>query len=247
MKHRRRGRREKRKTSRSDALAEEVQDALSAFPTLSLAQSKDGFVLEGKLVLEKDGTPFDEYDMRLHVPNGFPDEEPKLFETGGRIAHTLEMHFNADGSACYEVFEYWLMTTTSPTVLEFMRGPVVNFFLSQTIYKLSNEWPFGARSHGAAGLIEAAADALGVDTSPNSIVPRLLVLRDWPRKGHHPCPCGSKKRFRYCHRDELAPIHKRISPKLAGRMIDRILQFLETEKATAACSSSSEAAYRPGQ
>jgi len=209
--------------SRPARVLEQARAVVEAFPALSLAESDAEVVLTGTFVLEQEGVAFDAYEIRLHVPLDFPASEPALFETGARIARSADLHVNDDGSACYEVFEYWLATTDDSSLLGFVRGPMLNFFLSQTIHELTGNWPFGERSHGVDGLLEATAAALGVDNDPQIVAPRLKILRDWPAKGHLDCPCGSGTRFRDCHRAELSAVHQRVPPALAKRLIDRIL------------------------
>lgn len=209
-------------------LRSEIQESSVEFPALTWMEREKDFLLKGIIVLEQGGVPFDEYEIELQIPHEFPALEPKLFEVGGRIEKTADRHINDDGSACYEVFEYWLATTSTPTVSEFLRTPVVNFFLSQTIFELSGEWPFRQRSHGIQGLFEATAEALGIECDADLIANHLRVLRDWPSKGHHDCPCSSGRRFRDCHRDELKAVHQKIPPELAKRFVDRIVRSLKT-------------------
>lgn len=207
-------------------LLEQASAVVAAFPGLTYREAGSEVVLEGTLVLTQDGDGFDEYAIALHVPYDFPLAEPRLFEVGGRIPVGAERHVNTDRTACYEVFEYWLATADSKTLLAFVEGPVVNFFLSQTIYEITGEWEFGERRHGVPGLVDAVAEAVGAPKNYDVAATRLRVLRDWPDKGHHECPCRSGRRFRDCHRAELTALHQRVSPKLAARMVERILKYI---------------------
>ncbi len=49
---------------------------------------------------------------------------------------------------------------------------------------------------------------------------RLLSMNEV--KGHHPCPCGSGKALRQCHRDEVDELKKRIPSFMARRMLNRV-------------------------
>ncbi len=213
-------------------LTAQISEAASAFPNIEWKFCDTEFVGEGKFELQHAGATFDEYELLLRIPITFPNHEPTLFETGGRIAHSPDFHVNSDGSACYEVFEFWLASVGNPSVLNFIRGPVHNYFLSQTSYQLSGEWPFGERAHGVMGIIEAVAEAIDVNATVEAVAPILKVLSAWPAKGHHICPCGSGFRFRDCHRDAVACLHKKISPALADRMIIRIRDAIEANSHT---------------
>jgi hypothetical protein len=82
-------------------------------------------------------------------------------------------------------------------------------------------WPFGERSHGREGLVETYAELLCLD-DPGTVPAYLDCLRKKELKGHFDCPCGSNKRLRDCHRDQLQELRKRIPVHLAQRAYDRL-------------------------
>lgn len=204
--------------------------AAIAFDQPRLRASADGqkIRIDGSyLVFEKDivaapGGPITEFDISMELTNLYPHHEPKVFEVGGRIPREAERHINPHGDCCVTVWENWLVTANDHSLSSFLRGPLNEYFLGQFWFERTGEWPFGERAHGTPGLEEAYADALGIPYRRESLLDHLRLLsHDWP-KGHWPCPCGSGKPLRRCHKDDLMNMHQRVPPPVARRMLRRL-------------------------
>lgn len=179
-------------------------------------------VFEKDVVAAPDG-PITSFDIEMEFADRYPRREPKVFEVGDRIPRKPERHINPDGDCCVTVWENWLVATRDHSFASYMNGPLNEYFLGQFWYERTGKWPFGERSHGAKGLEEAYADALGIPNKQESLFYHLRLLsQDWP-KGHWPCPCGSGKPLRHCHRDELMTMHEKVPPGVARRMLRRLL------------------------
>jgi hypothetical protein len=208
---------------------EEAKAAI-AFHQPKLRASQDGekFFIEGcYLVLEKDivaapGGPIAQFDIRIELSDLYPRREPKVFEVGGRVPREPERHINPNGDCCVTVWENWLVTADDHSLHSFLSGPLNEYFLGQLWFEKTGKWPFGERAHGTPGLEEAYADALGIPNRRKSLIYHLRLLsQDWP-KGHWPCPCGSGRRLRRCHREEAMNMHQRVPPNVAGQMLRRL-------------------------
>lgn len=208
---------------------EEVKAAI-AFDQPKLRASADGgkIRLEGSyLVFEKDvvaapGGPIAEFEIRMELPELYPRCEPKVFEVGGRIPREAERHINPDGDCCVTVWENWLVTADDHSFSSYLNGPLNEYFLGQFWFERAGKWPFGERAHGLPGLEEAYADALEIPNKRKGLLYHLRLLsHDWP-KGHWPCPCNSGKRLRHCHHGDLMAMHRRVPPKIAQRMLQRL-------------------------
>jgi hypothetical protein len=159
--------------------------------------------------------------IEIHFPNNYPDDLPDVCEVGGRIPRTPARHVNDDGTACLMVPEEWLVTAEDTSFPAFMTGPVKNFFVGQSLVELGQPWPYGERSHGYAGVIEAFSEILGtVDLA--SMRTYLAYLQRPAIKGHWACPCGSGEVLRRCHLDHLRGLQRKVTPKLATRMMARL-------------------------
>jgi hypothetical protein len=178
-------------------------------------------VFEKGVVAAPDG-PITAFDTEMEFSDRYPRREPKVFEVGGRIPRKVERHINPDGDCCVTVWENWLVATHDHSFANYIRGPLNEYFLGQFWFEQTGKWPFGERPHGLKGLKEAYADALGIPNKQESLLYHLRLLsQDWP-KGHWLCPCGSRKRLRHCHRDDLMAMHEKVPPGVARRMLRRL-------------------------
>jgi hypothetical protein len=208
----------------SDDLLAQVQQAVAAHqPELNVTTTKDFIVLDGLFVVSGPQGPFDSYQVRVGVTAEFPREAPLVFEIGDRIPRVLDRHiYPKHGNCCLGVWEEWLLTAPDHTFETFLTGLLHDYFVGQTYFDATGEWPFGERSHGDAGVLESFAELLGVENDPTIVVEHLRLLSMNEVKGHNPCPCGSGRKLRQCHWDKLEELKKRIPSAMARRMLNRI-------------------------
>lgn len=197
-------------------------------PRLRAAQDGHDLRVAGQYLLTENGAaanpagPITAFEIEIVLSPRYPNVEPKVFETGGRIRRHSDRHINRDGDCCITVWEYWLATADDRSFASFLNGPLHQFFLGQYWFEKTRKWPFGEHAHGHKGLEAAYAEALGIRNNKDDILYHLRLLsQDWP-KGHWLCPCGSGRRLRHCHQDELLALHGRIPPRLARRMLRRM-------------------------
>jgi len=213
-------------TISNDFYSEVLQAVAKHQPELSVSRVDRLIVLEGRfLVYGKDGptdTPngvFDSYQIKAGVTAGFPEEEPVVFEEGDRIPRTADRHvFPKDGNCCLGVWEEWLLTATDHRFATFLTGPMHDYFVSQTYFETHGVWPFGERSHGKLGVLEAYGELLGVAQNEKTISEYLKLLSRQTIKGHALCPCGSGLRLRKCHGEDLDNLRRKIPPAIAEKM-----------------------------
>lgn len=140
------------------------------------------------------------YRLEIWFPNDYPDQIPKVMAIDKRIQPIADRHVFSNRAAClclpHEVSRHL------PKInFEFLWEKLLKFWLiGQAYYDRNGEWPFKARSHDATGIYEGFSELL--DISNKDAVKRftLLLIRKNVAKGHEPCPCGSGKRLRSCHR-----------------------------------------------
>ena len=116
-----------------------------------------------------------------------------------------------DGTACLwvpgERWRYWPLGESMTTLL---KGPVLSFFVAQSIYERTSTWPFGERSHGAKGIFEAYREMVGAARTNAVLMDFIKMLGKRPIKGHWSCPCGSGSPLRSCHHDQVLSLSEQI-------------------------------------
>jgi hypothetical protein len=202
-------------------LLEEVRSAIAAGqPNLRAIIVNDVVQVRGSYVVRDGNVVLDRYQVEIRFPSNYPKATPVVEEIGGRIPRTLDRHINDDGTACLLVPEEWLLASDQ-SFRAFLAGPMKNFFLGQFLVEAGEPWPFGQRSHGYEGLLEAYMELLGINNSAR-VVAYFDCLRRKELKGHFECPCGSRKRLRNCHRAELQELAKRIPSQVAQQAYERL-------------------------
>lgn len=187
------------------------------FPFLQLVARSGMSVLMGDFVITVDGAVFDTYEIELVIPECGPRcGIPAVRETGGRIPREVNRHvYPQSGFACLLVpDEYWFRYPEGLDLVEFLRGPVRSYFISQTSFESGMGWPFSDRSHGSAGIVEFYSEVLG--TSDKVVVRRYLdELVSQTLKPRRLCPCGSGYRIRDCHMSLVESLRSKIPRSVA--------------------------------
>ncbi len=205
-------------------LLEEIQRAVVTHqPELGVSTTDTLIILEGQFVVSGPSGPFDFYEVRVGVGPEYPAREPIVFETGGRIPKDIDRHiFPKHGDCCLGVWEEWLLTSPDHRFETFLTGPMHDYFITQSHFEATGEWPFGERSHGKQGILESYADLLQLPCDESIVAANLRVLSREQIKGHTLCPCGSGEKMRNCHRSELEDLKQHIPTFMAEMMYRRI-------------------------
>lgn len=195
------------------------------YPDLRMMLEQDAVHIRGSFPVMDDAEVLDRFQIDIALPPDFPDSTPVLREVGGRIPWDADRHVNkGNGEACPIVPEEWLMWPEHESIVAFLDGPVRNFFLGQVLVEAGCPWPFGERTHGVPGLFEAYGEMVG--TSDRKTILRYLdCLSREHMKGHLDCPCGSGKRLRSCHWDDLRVLRDKIPPLVARSALERLAGF----------------------
>lgn len=209
----------------SDEFYSEVQQAVAKHqPELTVSRADRFISLAGLFVVSGPAGPFDAYKIKVIISGGFPNDEPMVFEEGGRIKRIANLHvFPKHGNCCLGVWEEWLLTTPEQNFECFLTGPLHDYFVSQTYFSVHEEWPYGQRAHGTVGVLEAYGDLLGIPPNEKTIIDYLRLLSRQKIKGHALCPCGSGKRLRQCHSEDLHRLSQVVPTSIAKRMYRKIV------------------------
>lgn len=201
---------------RIDALFEQVQEVLSAYPQLEKKEDEKGYIIYGKFVLnsEFEEIPlYDEYTIEVLVPFSFPIDIPHVRETEDSLDKDFE-HWYSDGELCLgAICDLVDFINRNPRLIDFFSGPITSYFYSASYFKRYKAVPYGERSHGILGTIEAYLERYGAKDIELLIKLLGYIAGFIPYRGHIACPCGSGKVLRKCH-GEL--VLKDISSTRAG-------------------------------
>lgn len=158
-----------------------------------------------------DGHAVDEFQVQIKVPVNDPRRLPITRETGGRIPWTMDRHIEENGTACVLLPDQrWQVYPVGARFLDYLRGPLHSFFLSQVAFEIDGKWPFGEWGHGADGILQHYRELLGT-TSLGTITRFVDVLRRRKLDLSRECPCGSGKRTAACCRAKVLDLRDKIN------------------------------------
>ncbi len=199
-------------------------------PNLSIVEDDDLIIAKGEYLVT-DGPhvagPIARYQIGIFFSKRYPNEEPLVVETAGDIERIADRHMYSNGCCCTCVWEEWLATSKDTSVRAFCEGPLRNFFLGQVCFDQTGKWPFGERSHGLDGVLEAINSILGLELDKEGGRRYLAVLAANEIKGHWECPCGSGEKLRTCCREKVADLRIQVDRKIAAGLRSRFLRLVK--------------------
>lgn len=203
-----------------------------SYPTLHVVIINNVVHIRGSFFLfdPATGCEFDRFGIDIILPDNYPNQIPKVIETEDRIPKNIDRHFMTDGSACLffrdEQYKFYNKNTT---LVDFIRIPVYNFFLSQSYFELTGKWIFGARLHGKWASWDFYSEELGVNNI-NTIGRFLVLLSSEKFNVLHKCYCGSNKSLINCHINKVVQMRKNIPKNIALLSLKEICEINERLK-----------------
>ena len=207
-------------------LAQDRACIAEMFPELSyrIDETAERVFLDGAITLVAEcGVPTS-ISVRVEFPSDYPQGEPRIFEVAGRFPHVSDRHFFADGQCCLWLPPESRWKSNKPDGLCRILEEVAVFFDQQLVYEAEglDVWPGGQRSHGEEGYLEYVQDVLGGD---QQLVAAFVPILAGPKKGYAQsndlCPCGSKRKYKRCHKQRVEEVRRRLEGKYLQYIIER--------------------------
>lgn len=196
-------------------IRDQFDELAQMFPSLVLNEdSPNRWVIRGPINFSasyNEITLEDTYDILISIPSEYSDDTPQVQETGGRIPK--EFHQFPDRTLCLGVApEVRMIFGEHPRLLPFVKTLLVPYLFSHSHWQRTGEMPYDELSHDK-GYVEYYFDYFGVDHEVTALaLIRILVDDDY--RGHHLCPCGSRRRLRECHGPSLRRLAKNQRPDM---------------------------------
>ena len=129
---------------------------------------------------------------------------PSVYETGGKIVKEYH-HLYSDGRLCLATDLEQELFLKDHQMSEWFEEYVKKFFVSYDFYMKYQVFPFGELSHGNEGVYEFVAELFNVnDVATAKRFSEIICTHNY--RGHLECPCGSGKKIRKCHGEEILKI-----------------------------------------
>lgn len=198
---------------------EEKRKVEREYADLRFRVAGDLIIVEGDLPLVAEGKVRDSYSVEITLARDHPKSLPVVREVAGRIPREIDRHINRDGSCCVLLpDERWKSWPVGAPLVDFLNGPVRNFFICQSLVEDGDPWPMDQLAHGTDGVRASYVELLGTNDM-STICAYLACMAAKQVKGHWSCPCGSGKRLRDCHLTQVLDLRKKISRSAASRSL----------------------------
>jgi len=221
-------------TALEDVLVAQVDEAQDRYPGLALVLSDQAtFVVQGTVrfcVACHGEDTLGEYDIRLEIPDDYPDRPPMVWETGGIIPETFH-RFSDTGHLCLSApVEVRRAFAQHRTLRAFLDQQVVPHLLSYSYFRKHGETPFGELAHGPNGLLDYYNRFFGtLDDLVSLRILEVLARGQCPDLAH--CPCGSQRPLRECHGPRMAELSPHYSAReFYEELADMLALFQKGER-----------------
>ena len=196
-----------------------------SFPKLSYfwnSKSKH-WIVKGELdICDIEGDYWESFNIIIGIPQSYPHCVPIVFESSKLIPRDIDWHISQEGACCIDIEHRLIaMSRKGIKINSFIREKVYPYFANQ-LYKLSEEKYAGKEySHHLDGIIQYYIEDLNL-ISPEIIIHFLeRILSNSLIGRNKKCPCGSGKKIKDCHLDEIDTI-KSIGKKKIEKDLESI-------------------------
>lgn len=178
----------------------------ASYPTLrwKISTRRGVARLEGPLLYTPECGVQGRVDIEVRFPTNYPKMEPTAFDAKRQFDRAAkDGHINADGSCCLWLPSESAWDPADPVALRSYLDQVAVFFHRRLVFEAGQErrWPGKERDHGGAGFLEYVREKLGPKLRLADFMPVLQPSDDLDP--YVLCPCGSGKKYKWCHRDAM--------------------------------------------
>lgn len=188
-------------------LRAKIDELLVKYPLLCCTKIENGYQISGPFTLCHEYNNiylYDEYELKLEVPNNFPKDIPFVWETSDNIPADFGHWYSDNNALCLgatcEIVDF---VDQHPTLVDYVDELIASYFYSATYYKKYGMFPYGDRSHNVEGIMEAYQERYHASDKKALFELLKYVTGFCDYRGHIPCPCGSGKKFRNCHGKQI--------------------------------------------
>jgi hypothetical protein len=168
--------------------------------------------LEGTMTLRTESGVPKRFRARVEFPKGYPDREPRIYETAGRFPRDPDRHMLPDGMCCLWLGPESKWDPKDPDCLLRFLDEAILFFERQLIHEMypDEPWPGGEREHYAQGYVEYVLELLDGDKDLLSAL--APALAGTTRVGRNDlCPCRREgKKYKKCCLRRVEAIKERV-------------------------------------
>lgn len=165
-------------------------------------QIGDTWQIEGCIdVIDDEGSFWDTYDVKIIVPDKFPDQLFELQETGNKIQKSPEWHNN--DFCCISTNAVMFSEMVGNITLLNWLNRFAHPFLANHVFKTkTGHYANDEFEHGDAGIIQGYFKVFNTNDL-SLVLEKLRLITGTKKLGRNdPCFCGSGKKYKHCYLSE---------------------------------------------
>lgn len=208
----------------------EVEQTLQThYPSLHIKIEYHLILVWGIFPVRLQNKVLERFEIEIVIDREYPQSVPRIWEVGCKITRDSDHHVYPDGNLClfYPDARAWYWAYDA-NFLDFLSGPVNDYFLGQIYFRQEGKWPFGEMRHGVDGAYDFYTEKLGTKNIDEVLLALKYLspekLRNRP-KGHWPCYCGSGKKMRDCHFETITELHQKIAPVVVQNSLNLLRKY----------------------
>lgn len=158
-------------------------------------------------IFDNKGEYWGSFEIYFEITKNYPFIFPVVFETSKKIPNEIDRHINTDGSCCLTVLQKSIIEARKGiSMSKFIKNYIIPYLANQLYFEQNERWANGEYLHGKDGIIQFYKE----ETQLNSIGDIIHLLKNIStikKLGRNDiCFCGSKKKLKDCHLDNLQNI-----------------------------------------
>lgn len=174
------------------------------------------FIVVGKLRyrLERSGKN-EFFKVRFEYPGDFPKRCQPVYDHDKRFEPGADGHLLSDYQLCLMLPDRVEFSLESEKLTEEVLGAALVWFDKRLIYQRIGKWPGPAERHGALARIDFILERAGLAENRGAVEWANQFYESACTDGRHlsadvygPCPCGSGKKLKFCHGEQLRSLLK---------------------------------------
>jgi SEC-C motif. len=177
----------------------QYQEAKEKFPKLLKPKRVDnGWEIDGLIdVIDDEGSFWDTYQVKIIVPDKFPDQLFELHETGNKIQKGAEWHNN--DSCCLSTNAVMFSEMAGNITLLNWLDKFAYPFLANHVFKVkTGHYANEEFDHGNAGIIQGYFKVFRTNNL-SLVLEKLNLITGIKSLGRNdPCFCNSGKKYKQC-------------------------------------------------
>lgn len=185
---------------KEEFINDQYLQAKSKFPKILPPQKigKDWEIAGHIDIIDDEDSYWDTFEVKILIPENFPEELFKLHETGNRIPKTLEWHNNISCCLSTNAIIYHILgedISLLNWLVRFGHPFLANYILKTKTMEYAN----GEFAHYTPGIVEGYQKLFNLHGNAE-VVEKLSILCSVLRRGRNkPCFCGSGRKFKTCY------------------------------------------------